>query len=627
MESVETTEPRASELGALVFDAVTNQIGVNLLDLLPAAIYACDAEGRILLFNRRAAELWGREPALNDSAALFCGSHRLYRLDGGPLPHDECPMADVLKTGIPVRNQEVVVERQDGQRAVALVNINPLLDQAGRIVGAVNCFHDITARKRAELEQFRARDKVEALTKKISSERDRSKALLEALPAAVYTTDGAGRVTYYNEAAARLWGCRPQIGKAEFCGSWKLYRLDGTPMAHDECPMARALKERRPIRGERAIAERPDGTRIQFIPFPTPLFDDKGNLTGAVNMLVDAAEQQQFEEVRQRLAAVVESSTDAIVSKNLDGIILSWNKGAERIFGYKAEEAIGRSILLLIPAHMHDEEFEILSRLRRGERIEHYETIRCRKDGTLINVSLSVSPLYGSCGEVIGASKIARDITERKNAEARQELLSNELQHRTRNIFSVVRSVVTRSFDGKRNVTAAKAAVLQRLHSLSQTHEMLIVNEWWGANLRDVVNAEMDPYSDRIVVEGPTIDLNVRAAQDFALAIHELATNAAKYGALSNESGKVLINWSVSHDGGENRFKFQWREQGGPPVRPPRKKGFGSSVVIRVMATHTDSPPVIEFAADGLRYELSGPLDRIAMDESVARDQDLIQTA
>jgi PAS domain S-box-containing protein len=624
MTDVVVSQIRANDPGLLVLDLAEARLGANFLDLVPAAVYACDAEGRILLFNRRAAELWGREPALNDPADRFCGAHRLYRLDGGPLPHQDCPMANVLRTGVPVRDQEVVIEHPDGRRAVALVNIDPLLDQAGNLVGAVNCFHDITSRKRTEQLQLRARNEVDALTKKLGQERDQSKALLDALPAAIYTTDAEGRVTYFNSAAARLWGCRPELGKAEFCGSWKLYWPDGTPMAHDECPMARALREQRSIRGERAIAERPDGTRIQFIPFPTPLFDDAGNLIGAVNLLVDAAEQQQFEEVRQRLAAVVESSTDAIVSKNLDGIISSWNKGAERVFGYKAEEVIGRSILLLIPAHMHDEETEILRQLRRGERIEHYETIRRRKDGTLIDVSLSVAPLYGSYGDVIGASKIARDITERKKAEARQDLLSNELQHRTRNIFSVVLSVVTRSFDGKRNVTAAKVAVLQRLHSLSQTHEMLIVNDWRGANLRDVVNAEMDPYSDRIVVEGPSIDLNARAAQDFALAIHELATNAAKYGALSNGSGKVLIDWSVSDAGGENRFKFRWSEQGGPPVRPPRKKGFGSSVVIRVMATHTDSPPVIEFAADGLRYELSGPLDRIAMDESVARDQDLL---
>jgi PAS domain S-box-containing protein len=120
--------------------------------------------------------------------------------------------------------------------------------------------------------------------------------LLAALPAAIYTTDAAGRMTYYNDAAAELWGHRPPLGSAEWCGSWKLYWPDGTPMAHAECPMAVALKEQRPVRGMEAEAERPDGTRVPFIPYPTPLFDDAGKLIGAVNMLIDITERKRAED-------------------------------------------------------------------------------------------------------------------------------------------------------------------------------------------------------------------------------------------------------------------------------------------------------------------------------------------
>lgn len=128
-------------------------------------------------------------------------------------------------------------------------------------------------------------------------ERERRfRGLLDALPAAVYTTDAAGRITYYNDTAAALWGHRPPLGTSEWCGSWKLYWPDGTPLAHDECPMAIALKADRTVRGMEAVAERPDGTRVPFIPYPTPIHDDAGKLIGAVNMLVDITDRKRAED-------------------------------------------------------------------------------------------------------------------------------------------------------------------------------------------------------------------------------------------------------------------------------------------------------------------------------------------
>ena len=245
--------------------------------------------------------------------------------------------------------------------------------------------------------------------------------ILDALPAPIYTTDADGSITYYNEAAAKLWGCRPPLGESRWCGSWKLYWSDGTPLPHDQCPMAMTLKEKRPIRGMEALAERPDGTRVPFIPFPTPIFDSSGTLVGAVNMLVDISGRRQSEatlrHAEERLVSIIESSDDAIVSKDLNGIIVSWNPEAERLFGYTAEEVIGRSVTILIPAHSQSEEQGILERIRRGERVNHYETVRQRKDGRRVDISLTVSPVRDSEGKVIGASKIARDITARKRAE------------------------------------------------------------------------------------------------------------------------------------------------------------------------------------------------------------------
>jgi len=232
-------------------DAVANAAGVplglreeqafalppRLFEQLPFAIYVCDRDGLVLRYNRRAAELWGRSPKLRDPNERFCGSYRMFRPDGSLLLHHQCPMADVLRTGVSVREQEVHIERPDGLRGIALVDIEPVKDSDGNIVGAVNCFQDITERKRSE------------------------------------------------EAALRL-------------------------------------------------------------------------------------------------AAIIESSHDAIVSKDLEGTITSWNGGAERIFGYLAEEIIGKPIMILIPPYLQKEEEAIMERVRRGQRVEHYQTIRLRKDGS-----------------------------------------------------------------------------------------------------------------------------------------------------------------------------------------------------------------------------------------------------
>jgi PAS domain S-box-containing protein len=730
----------------------------------------------------------------------------------------------------------------------------------------------------------------------------RSSQLLEALPAAVYTTDASGRITFYNAAASALWGCSPELGKSEFCGSWKLYWSDGTPLPHDECPMAMALKQRRPIRGMEAVAERPDGTRVPFIPYPTPLFDASGALTGAVNMLVDitdrkraedalakhrdeqsalyrftdslfrassprdvyvaaldaieralycerasillfdasgvmrfvawrglsddyrraveghspwprdvkdpqpilladvesadlpeslkatvkaegigalafiplqangeligkfmtyyeapqvlgetevdlavtigrqlgfSLERMRAEDARRRaeeeladffengpvalhwagpdgtilranrrelemlgygpdeyigrhvsefhvdqeaaadiverlsrgevlhnylaqlrckdgsvrdvsiassvlwdderfvhtrcftrdithlkradqaahlLASIVETSDDAIVSKSLDGVVTSWNRGAQRVFGYTAEEMIGKPILTLIPPDRQDEEPGILERIRRGERVDHYETVRRRKDGTHIDVSLAISPVKDASGKVVGASKIARDITERKQAESRQELLTREVHHRTKNLFAVVHAVVARSFAGKLTVQDAEEAVLSRLRSLAQTHVMLIDKEWQGADLAEVVRTELSPHADRVQVGGPKLVLSAKAAQNFALALHELATNAAKYGALSNATGRVDVGWSIAESDGPGSFTFRWQERGGPPVSPPTQKGFGSVVLEQVMAEYFDIPPRVDFAVGGVSYEINGSLDAVTAD-------------
>ncbi|HVC94493.1 MAG TPA: PAS domain S-box protein [Pirellulales bacterium] len=258
--------------------------------------------------------------------------------------------------------------------------------------------------------------------------------LLEGLPVAAYICDIGGLITYFNQRAVEIWGRAPALNDAadRFCGSFKLFAVDGAPIAHENYWMALALTTGRQYNGQEVVIERPDGTRVSVLAHANPIHDGSGNVIGAVNVVIDVSERQRAEEVQSLLAAIIESSDDAIVSKTLDGQILSWNAGAERLFGYSPAEAIGSSIKLIIPPERHDEETDVLARLRRGERIDHYETVRVAKDGGRIDISLTISPVRDRAGRIVAASKVARDITQRKRDEQRLVALNSQLQEADR---------------------------------------------------------------------------------------------------------------------------------------------------------------------------------------------------
>ncbi len=443
--------------------------------------------------------------------------------------------------------------------------------------------------------------------------------LLKALPAAVYTTDAAGRITFYNDAAVALWGYRPELGKSEWCGSWRLYWPDGRPMPHGECPMAIALKEKRPISGAEAVAERPDGTRVPFLAYPTPLWDETGTLVGAVNTLVDITDRKKAEEAAQRLAAIVESSDDAIVSKDLNGIITTWNSGAERLFGYTSEEIIGKSVTMLIPPGRHDEELGILERIRRGERVDHYETIRRRKDGSVVEISLTVSPIKNAEGIVVGASKIARDITERRRAQEKQRLLLREMNHRVKNLLTLAGSLVTLSTRFATTPRDLAEAVSERLVALARAHDLTLPDLTEGRERPDrattlaaLVRTILSPYLTQehasAIINGPDVTVRGKAVMGIALLLYEMATNAAKYGALSSQNGRVEVSWSVRQD----ELLLIWREHGGPPINgEPEGEGFGS-LLARLTATGQLGGNIChDWNQEGLTVKLSAPLEHL----------------
>jgi PAS domain S-box-containing protein len=307
------------------------------------------------------------------------------------------------------------------------------------------------------------------------------------------------------------------------------------------------------------------------------------------------------------LASIVESSDDAIVSKNLNGIITSWNKGAERIFGYLAEEVIGKPITILIPPERDHEEGVILGRIRRGDRIDHFETIRRRKDGNLIDVSLTVSPVKDANGKIVGASVIARDITERKQSEAQISVLAREAEHRAKNLLANVRAMVHLS--EANTPDGLKEAIEGRIEALANVHSLFVQSRWTGAELGSLIKQELSPYSRdgemRTEFNGPAVMLKPDHAQTMAVALHELATNAAKYGALSVATGSVRVEWSRAGTAGA--LVLRWTEAGGPPVKPPTRKGFGTNVMEALIRRHVKGDVRLAWHADGLVCEITLP--------------------
>jgi PAS domain S-box-containing protein len=443
------------------------------------------------------------------------------------------------------------------------------------------------------------------LDRRTREREHRYRQVLQALPTAIYTTDAEGKVTFFNRAAAELAGRTPELGSDEWCITWRLYHADGTPMPHDQCPMAVALKERRPVADQEAIAERPDGSRVRFVPYPTPIFDRGGNLVGAVNMLLDVTERHEAERQSSMLANIVASSDDAIISKTLDGTITSWNQGAARIFGYTAEEMVGQHIKRLIPPELYPEEDDILARLARGEHIDHFETVRLAKNGRRIDLSVTISPMRDRRGKLIGASKVGRDVSERKQAERLQRLLINELNHRVKNTLATVQAIAQQTVHYARTPAEFASSFSGRIQSLARIHELLTESTWQGAELSALVREQVSIDGDekRFSYSGPSVMLNAQAALHLSLVLHELATNARKYGALLNPGGRVSIDWTV-RSGEERRLSLRWRDRGGPPVSVPDSRGFGTSLIEESLRAHAGTAS-IHYEREGLTCDVT----------------------
>lgn len=247
-------------------------------------------------------------------------------------------------------------------------------------------------------------------------------------PFAVYTCDLDGYISFFNKGAVQLWGREPIIGKDFWYSFWKFYYPDGSLMPLEESPMALTLKDGRTFDGIEIVIEKSDHTFLNLLIYPHPIVNKQNIRIGAHNTLINITRQKTAEAKQLLLSSIVASSDDAIVSKTLDGLITSWNQGAEKIFGYTEQEVLGKHLRILIPVSIQQEEETIMGSIRQGIPVDHYQTLRLHKSGREINVSISISPIKNSQGQVIGASKVARDLTNQLKFEDALKLNARNLQ-------------------------------------------------------------------------------------------------------------------------------------------------------------------------------------------------------
>jgi PAS domain S-box-containing protein len=474
---------------------------------------------------------------------------------------------------------------------IRAVQSTPLVSRSGQLLGMISTHWrephqpteralwrlDVLARQAADLIE---RDRTEV----VLALRNDAETVLANTPFLFTRCSSDLRYLFVSEAYAKMIGHRPEelVGK-------EIVEVMGETGFNTILPHIKTVLSGHRVEYETNVHFKDVGPRLLHVIY-TPNRDQLGQVDGWIASILDITERKQIEtalrdseQQLRRLASIVESSNDAIVSKNLDGVITSWNRGAERIFGYTAAEAVGQPITIVIPEERRSEEGEILARIRRGQYIEHYETVRQRKDGSLIVVSLTISPVKNAEGKIIGASKIARDITEQKRSQEQIATLAREAEHRSKNLLANVQATVNLSQSD--TLEGLRQAIEGRIQALANVHSLFVETRWIGADLSTIATQELAPYSEkdkvRVRIEGPRVLLEPSAAQAIAVTLHEIATNAVKYGALSVADGQVDLKWSHEANG---LLHLRWMETGGPAVRKPTRRGFGGRIIEQMIA-------------------------------------------
>jgi PAS domain S-box-containing protein len=525
-------------------------------------------------------------------------------------------MADVLSTGRGVRNAEVQIERPDGSRVSALVSIDPLFDSEGSVVGAVNCFQDVT--------ELRSANDALRLSQRDWEERVQRLAITyEHTNVAIAEVDAAGRRLRVNETACRITG----LTREELVGK-DVFENDSPADAElDRKQFNRLVAgEINQYSVEKRFA-RKDGTIIWIAATCSAVRDNNNKFLYAVRVFDDVTESKQLAdaltESEQRLAATYEQATIGISEVDEDGRFLRVNEASCAITGLSRDELLGSASLFdRMDPKVAKAEREQYRRQVAGE-IDRYtieKRIR-RKDGTEVWVSVMSSSVRDRDGRFRYAVRVLQDISERKMAESRQKTMIDELNHRVKNTLATVQSMARQTSRGTSGVKEFEKRFEGRLIALSQAHDQLTLGSWQRADLRGILDSALSAYgeemAEQVVIHGEPITLSPRAALTLAMVFHELITNAVKYGSLSQPAGRLFIGWrkQTGEDGG-TLLQLRWQESNGPAVQPSARRGFGSRMIERSIPTELGGSTALRFEPTGVICDIAFTLVSLGEQQS-----------
>jgi two-component sensor histidine kinase len=443
-------------------------------------------------------------------------------------------------------------------------------------------------------------------------------AVLNALPIGVYACNADGRILRVNQRAIDLWGRNPWLADSapRFCGSFRVETLGGEFIPPDQTPMARAVLAGESFDGAEAVVQNADGKRWVARVHIAPLIDDNGKRVGAINCFLDVTREHEMRaqlERQQRTfdLAMIASKMGTWRYTIADNICV-YDENAQQLYGLTDgrflhdETGVKDKFHPEDMQHMWERVGKALDPAGDGRYEVEYRVKQL--DGSwrwLSAWGLVEFDGTGHARKPVAIAGASRDLTEIKRAEELQRMLVNEVNHRAKNTMATLQSVVHQTLRGASDIETARAAIDARIVALAHAHDLLTARNWSGADISEIVDRAMAPFpADQIALDGPSVEISPQQTLALSLALHELATNAAKYGALSRAGGQVALRWETQN----GVLNVNWRESGGPPVAAPSRRGFGSRLLQDVLFRDVGGQTRLEFAAGGVCCSITAAL-------------------